>query len=63
MCHNMDQVGAIVVTGKGEAFSAGVDIKEMRDKTNFVDAYASRFAHRWNAVTGIRKPIIAAMNG
>ncbi|KAG0623490.1 hypothetical protein M758_3G178300 [Ceratodon purpureus] len=57
------QVGAMVVTGKGEAFSAGVDIKEMRDKTNFVDAYASRFAHHWNAVTAIRKPIIAAMNG
>ncbi|KAG0583987.1 hypothetical protein KC19_3G177600 [Ceratodon purpureus] len=57
------QVGAMVVTGKGEAFSAGVDIQEMRDKTNFVDAYASRFAHHWNAVTAIRKPIIAAMNG
>ena len=59
----MEQVGAIVVTGKGEAFSAGIDIKEMKDKTSFISAFASRFAHHWNALTAIRKPIIAALNG
>uniref|UniRef100_A0A7I4BSS2 Probable enoyl-CoA hydratase, mitochondrial n=1 Tax=Physcomitrium patens TaxID=3218 RepID=A0A7I4BSS2_PHYPA len=56
------QVGAIVLTGKGKAFAAGADIKEMKDKT-MVDAYASRFVGHWNAVTAIRKPIIAAVNG
>lgn len=56
------QVGALVITGKGKAFAAGADIKEMKDKT-FVDAYASRFIHHWNAITSIRKPIIAAVNG
>jgi enoyl-CoA hydratase/carnithine racemase len=34
-----------VITGKGEAFSDGVDIKETRDATNFVDAYAPWLAH------------------
>lgn len=57
-----EQVGAIVLTGKGKAFAAGADIKEMKDKT-MVDAYASRFVGHWNAVTAIRKPIIAAVNG
>lgn len=56
------QVGALVITGKGKAFAAGADIKEMKDKA-FVDAYASRFIHHWNAITSIRKPIIAAVNG
>lgn len=56
------QVGAIVITGKGKAFAAGADIREMKDK-KFMDAYASRFVYHWNAVSAVRKPIIAAVNG
>jgi len=55
----MQQVGAIVITSKGRQ---DADIKEMKDKT-FIDAYSARFVHHWNAVTAIRKLIIAAVNG
>ena len=35
-------IGAIVITGNEKAFAAGVDIKEMHQKT-FVEAYGSDF--------------------
>eukprot|EP00897_Mesotaenium_endlicherianum_P001984 jgi/Mesen1/1813/ME000140S00758 len=56
------EVGAIVVTGEGKAFAAGADIQEMKDKT-FVEAYKTGMLAGWEAVGGIKKPIIAAVNG
>jgi len=55
-------IGAIVVTGSEKAFAAGADIKEMQEKT-FADAYMSDFISKWEEITRVRKPIIAAVAG
>ena len=36
----MDNIGPIVITGKGKAFAAGADIQEMSER-QFSDAYKS----------------------
>jgi len=58
-----EDVGAIVITGSDKAFAAGADIKEMRPKS-FVDVYREDFiTAEWEAVTRVRKPVIAAVAG
>ncbi|MDT8343904.1 MAG: enoyl-CoA hydratase [Thermohalobaculum sp.] len=58
-----EEVGAIVITGSEKAFAAGADIKEMRPKS-FVDVYREDFiTSEWEAVTRVRKPVIAAVAG
>lgn len=58
-----DQIGAIVLTGSERAFAAGADIKEMQAKT-FVEAFRDDFiTANWEAVTRVRKPVIAAVAG
>ena len=58
-----DAIGAIVLTGSERAFAAGADIKEMLGRT-YPDVYLNDFigAH-WEAVLGVRKPVIAAVAG
>ena len=55
-------IGAIVITGSNKAFAAGVDIKEMHQKT-FVEAYGSDFLAPFDRISHCRKPIIAAVAG
>ena len=55
-------IGAIVLTGSDKAFAAGADIKEMQDKT-FAEAFLGDFIGRWENVTRLRKPVIAAVAG
>ncbi len=58
-----DKVRCIVLTGSAKAFAAGADIKEMSEKT-FVDMFLSDFfGAESQAVTRVRKPIIAAVAG
>ena len=58
-----EAVGAIVITGSEKAFAAGADIKEMQPKS-FVDVFRQDFiTAEWEAVTRIRKPVIAAVAG
>lgn len=57
-----EKIGAIVITGSDRAFAAGADIKEMRDLT-FVEAYRSDFIAKWDQISAIRKPVIAAVAG
>lgn len=57
------EVGAMVVTGGDEVFSAGADIKEMTEK-DFSEAYLEDFVTKdWIAIETCRKPVIAAVAG
>jgi enoyl-CoA hydratase len=57
-----DAIGAIVLTGSEKAFAAGADIKEMQDKS-FAEAFLGDFIGRWENLTRLRKPVIAAVAG
>ncbi len=58
-----DKVRCIVITGSDKAFAAGVDIKEMAEKT-FVDVFGDDyFVRDADAILRVRKPIIAAVAG
>jgi enoyl-CoA hydratase len=56
------QIGCVVITGSEKAFAAGVDIKEMQNKT-FVEAYGGDFLAPFDRIGHCRKPIIAAVAG
>jgi enoyl-CoA hydratase len=55
-------IGAIVLTGSEKAFAAGADIKEMQNRT-YPGVLFDDFIARWETVTTIRKPVIAAVAG
>ncbi|MBK4214401.1 enoyl-CoA hydratase [Paracoccus caeni] len=60
--HN-DKVRCIIITGSEKAFAAGADIKEMSQKS-YVDVYTEDlFGAQIEAITRVRKPIIAAVSG
>ena len=59
-------VGAIVLTGAGGAFSAGGDLNlldRMASDTSLRDAIMAEGAEIVRAMTSVRAPIIAAVNG
>ncbi len=66
-----DDVWGVAVTGAGSAFSAGGDLKAMRDHTGMFEGDASRLRSRY--MRGIQriprrfarfdKPVVAAVNG
>ncbi|MEX0953835.1 MAG: enoyl-CoA hydratase [Rhizobiaceae bacterium] len=56
------KVGTIVITGSEKAFAAGADIKEMQPKS-YMDAFLEDFFADWDALSRVRKPIIAAVAG
>jgi enoyl-CoA hydratase len=56
-------IAAIVITGSEKAFAAGADIKEMQGRT-YPAVYLDDFiGKRWEAVTQVQKPVIAAVAG
>ncbi len=58
-----EKVRCIILTGSDKAFAAGADVKMMSDKT-FVEMFTEDFfGAQHDAITRIRKPIIAAVSG
>jgi enoyl-CoA hydratase len=60
-----DDLGALVITGAGNIFAAGADIKEIRSLDGVVSAhkFVARVQHSFNRVEELEKPVIAAVNG
>ena len=56
------EIGCIVITGSEKAFAAGADIKEMQPQT-YMDMFMEDFFAGWDALTRVRKPVIAAVAG
>jgi len=59
---NDPEIGAIIITGSTKAFAAGADIKEMSN-WKYPENYIKGSFSEWDAITSIKKPIIAAVNG
>jgi len=58
-----NDVGAIVIRGSNKAFSAGVDIKELRN-LDFVSGFTGDFLRPLaDMIQNLRVPVIAAVNG
>ena len=55
-------VGGIVITGDERAFAAGADIKEMAS-ASVVEMLQANRIELWDALRGIKKPLIAAVSG
>jgi enoyl-CoA hydratase len=55
-------VGAIVLTGSEKAFAAGADIKEMAEAGS-VQMLLEERIDRFDRITKVKKPIIAAVSG
>lgn len=62
---NNDDIGAIIITGKGErAFAAGADISEMKELDAAGIARMNRISRKaFEKLENIGKPVIAAING
>ena len=56
------EVGCIVITGNERAFAAGADIKAMAT-ASAIDMLADDIISRWEIISHINKPIIAAVSG
>jgi enoyl-CoA hydratase len=57
-----DGIGCSVVTGSAKAFAAGADIKEMQAQ-GFAEMFSTDWIGGWDAMTRVRKPVIAAVAG
>ncbi|MGI4746986.1 MAG: enoyl-CoA hydratase [Janthinobacterium lividum] len=55
-------IGCSVISGSTKAFAAGADIKEMSGQS-YMDMFKSDWFAGWDALTAMRKPIIAAVAG
>lgn len=57
-----DDIGAVILTGKGRAFCAGLDVKELGESGSNV-ALAVGEADIGATISALKTPIIAAVNG
>src|SRR3954471_7742831 len=59
-----DNARAVVLTGSGHIFCAGVDLFRIADGgATYVKAYLAAFAELMFAILGIERPVLAALNG
>jgi len=56
-------VGAVVLTGVGTTFAAGADLRELLARSTAEQRQALQPPHIYSAVEGLRKPVVAAING
>jgi len=54
---------AIVVTGNEKAFAAGADLKELLARSSDEQRHFLQPPHIYSVVEGLRKPVVAALNG
>jgi enoyl-CoA hydratase len=57
-----DGIHCIVVAGSERAFAAGADISELRDART-LDLYFGARLEKWDAIRGVRTPLVAAVSG
>jgi enoyl-CoA hydratase len=57
-----DAVRCIVVAGSERAFAAGADISELRNAST-LDLYFGARLEKWDAIRGVRTPLVAAVSG
>lgn len=57
------EVRAVVVTGEGQAFCAGADVREFQERTGVVEAIRGEYELILQHLQGMPKPTIAAVNG
>ncbi|MCA9321857.1 MAG: enoyl-CoA hydratase/isomerase family protein [Planctomycetes bacterium] len=59
-----DAVGAVVLTGTGSVFSAGVDLfRILKDGTSYVQAFLPALTDALHALFTLEVPVVAAVNG
>ncbi|MFO1536053.1 MAG: enoyl-CoA hydratase/isomerase family protein [Thermoplasmatota archaeon] len=56
-------VGAVVLTGAGTAFAAGADLRELLARSSAEQEAFLQPPHVYGIVEGLRKPVVAALNG
>lgn len=57
-----DEIGVVIITGAGNVFSSGFDLKEFSDQTLFDEIYESSAKYHRD-VWHFPKPLIAGING
>jgi enoyl-CoA hydratase/carnithine racemase len=60
---NDASVGALVLTGAGTAFAAGADLKELLARSSAEQKNFLEPPHIYSILEGLRKPVVAAVNG
>ncbi|HTS74089.1 MAG TPA: enoyl-CoA hydratase-related protein [Gaiellaceae bacterium] len=57
-----EEILAIVIGGNERAFAAGADIGELA-QASAIELYYERRVERWDAIRGLRTPLVAAVSG
>lgn len=60
---NDASVGAVVVTGTGQSFAAGADLRELLARSSQEQRAFLQPPHIYMVIEALRKPVVAAVNG
>lgn len=65
ICKKKEEIRAVVITGAGKAFCSGQDLKDISGQKNrsLSDSLYKRYNPLIKSITGLDKPVIAAVNG